>query len=286
MQRKKSNNVNASRKIYCAAVKHWGKIISLVLIAVLVGVGGQMIIGRTQPGEFWIIFGGNQDPGDGNGNGLARDQMIAGGWTTRESSFQVQWGARAQRSIQDSDEAMVNGQAAIKQRCKNQRCIVAGFSIGTQPALQVSSQMSISPGNTYLFGGPQPSTGIWHNAWVDNPWIEPALQLFGQFAPDQFVAAGTHSLFDVRDPYANSAPSCSQPWGLLLDGHRIISRAESQQRVWTGVDGVVNHEANYVPPPQLPLSGNDPSPEWAGCYLGDWHSTPNSPDVGPEDQPR
>jgi hypothetical protein len=250
------------------------------------GMFTAMIIGRTQT-EFWIIYGGNTDPGDGQGGGLARDQMIAGGWTDAEHSYQVQWKADiSQGTIQETDAAMTAGKDALNSHCGANRCVIAGFSLGTSPALQLSAETGHPADLTYIFGGPAPSTGIWHNAWVDNPWIEPAVRMFGQIAPDRFVPAGTQVFFDVRDPYANAAPQCSQPWALTLDGHRIITRAEASQRVWTGVDGAVNHEANYVPQPALPLSGNDPSPVWAGCYLNDWRSTPNSPGVGQEDTNR
>ena len=110
--------------------------------------------------------------------------------------------------------------------------------------------------------------------------------MFGGLAPDRFVPAGTMVFFDVRDPYANAAPQCSQPWALTLAGHRVITRAEAfGGHIWAGPDGAVNHEAGYVPQPQLPLSGADPSPVWAGCFLNDWRKTPNSPADTPVDRP-
>lgn len=264
--------------------RHRATMLAACLVCLMVGAGLALIMGRTQPG-CWVVYGGNQDPGDGNGGGMARDQIVAGGWTA--NAQQVQWDANISNgTLQDIQSAVDAGRAVIAGRCGGGSVTIAGFSLGSSPALELAAQTGTSPGNVYIFGGPQPSTGIWHNPWIDNPWIEPAVRTFGGLAPDRFVPAGTHVLFDARDPYANSAPSCSQPWALTLDGHRIISVAESRQRVWTGVDGAIYHEANYPGPGVLPLSGNDPTPLWAGCYLNDWHATPNSPGLGTEDRSR
>lgn len=267
------------------------KLISVLTACFLVLTGciaGMMIHDSRSDTPIFIAWGGNGDPGDGNGGGFFKDQLVAGGWAAPEDVFQVTWNAAIQQgTIQQADAAMAAGEAAWNNLCTGSRpCINAGFSLGNSPALQLTDRLGISSSNTYLFGAPQPSTGIWHNQWVDNPWIEPAVRMFGQLAPDRFVPSGTQVFFDARDPYANSAPQCSQPWALTLDGHRVIGRGESQQRVWTGVDGAVMHESNYPGADVLPLSGNDPSPVWAGCYLNDWHSTPNSPGVGPEDSNR
>lgn len=265
--------------------KRWyGTTILMCVFCLMIGTGLAMVIGRTAPNEFWLIYGGNTDPGDGQGGGLARQQLIDGGWTTPENSFQIQWAADiANGTIQESDAAMAQGKDAIARYCGGRRCIIAGFSLGTSPALQLSAETGGNPSDNYIFGGPAPATGIWHNAWIDNQWVEPAVRTFGRLAPDRFVPAGTQVFFDVRDPYANAAPQCSQPWALSLDGHRIIRRDEADQHVWTGPDGAVNHEAGYAGPDVLPLSGADPSPIWAGCFLNDWHKTPNSPGDTPTD---
>lgn len=279
---------HAAYLAHCKIVKHWGKIVSMAMVAVLIGVGGQMILGRTAPQVFWIVFGGNQDPGDGNGGGLARQQFIDGGWVNGDNIFQVTWQADiSQGTIRETDAAMVNGHAAYNQYCGGggRRCILAGFSLGNSPALQLAAEVGLSPSDTKLFGAPQPSTGAWHNQYPDNPFVEPWIKTVGQLNSDRSVPAGVEAYYDTRDPYANLAPQCSGPglFAVSLDGHRIIRKDEADQHVWTGPDGVIMHEVNYVAPPGLPLSGSDPSPIWAGCELNNWFNTPNSP--GPQVNP-
>lgn len=270
-------------RAHCAIVKHWGKIVAMAMAAVLIGVGGQLILGRAQA-TFWIVFGGNTDPGDGNGGGLARQQFVDGGWIDNDHIFQVTWNAHIEQgTVPDTNSAMPAAHDAYNRFCKANRCIVAGFSLGTMPALQLQAETGHPVDQTYLFGGPQPSPGIWHDQYADNPFVEPGLETFGQFNPDRFAPAGVHNYFDGRDPYNNAAPQCSGPgnFGLTLDGHRIIRKDEADaSRQWTGTDGVLEFEV-VAPPPVA--SGADPSPFWAGCEGGDWHNTPNSP--GPQTNP-
>lgn len=249
-------------------------------LCIMIGAGMALVIGRTEAPAFWIIYGGNTDPGDGNGNGLARQQFIDGGWTSPENSFQVTWKADISSGTnQEVKDAVPAGVSAVNEFCKSRTCIYAGFSLGTMPALALSKETNHPAELTYLFGGPQPSTGIWHNQYLDNPGIQPWLGLFGQLDANQVVAQGTKNFYDTRDPYNNAAPQCSGPglFALTLDGHRIIRKDEADQHVWVGTDGVEMHEANYTGPIGLPASGADPSQFWAGCELNDWHNTPNSP---------
>jgi hypothetical protein len=252
----------------------WGLVIGLV-----VGIGGVMVIGRTQAPEYWLIFGGNTDPGDGQGGGLARDQMIAGGWTSADASYQIQWAADiGQGTARVTDESMARAHAVYEERCRNRRCVIAGFSLGTAPANQLSQEVGHAPDATYEFGGPYSATGLFHSKAADHPFVEPWVTAFGGINTDRNVSPGTHALFDTRDPYGNAAPQCYGPgiYALTLDGHRIISRAEASVHVWTGPDGVVNHEAG-PPPNGLPASGDGPSAPWAGCPGGNWYSDNETP---------
>jgi hypothetical protein len=252
------------------------------LCCLLVGTGLALIMGRTAPQYQWIVFGGNTDPGDGSCGGGAKDQLVAGGWVSADRICQVQWKADiGSGTNQEVKDAMPAGKAALA-NCQSD-CIIAGFSLGTMPALELQAETGHSTDQVYLYGGPEPSPGIWHNQWQDNPFVEPSIELFGQLQPDQFAPQGVHNYFDGRDPYNNSAPQCSGPgvWGLSLDGHRIITKAEADgARQWTGTDGVLEFE---VPGPPPVVSGADPSPIWAGCEFNDWHNTPNSP--GPQVNP-
>jgi hypothetical protein len=262
-----------------AAFVQWAAAaIAAVLVFGIGCVAGYQSKDSFGQSEYWIIFGGNTDPGDGQGNGAARDQMVAGGWTTYENSYQVQWKADiSQGTERQTPEAVANGQRAINDLCSGHVCVVAGFSLGTIPAEDLAAQAGIAPGNTYLFGGPAPSTGVWHQPYINNPFIEPWFSLFGNFDTNQVVRPGTNALYDTHDPYANSAPQCGGPGLFLLSvnpGHRIISRDEAQEHVWTGSDGVVMHEAGYQPAPfGLPRSGSDPHQPWDFC-------PPNMPEFG------
>lgn len=262
-------------------VKHRSQVQLLLafLFCIMIGASLALVIGRTQPPPtFWIVFGGNTDPGDGNGGGLARQQLIDGGWVDDQHVFQVTWNAHIEQGTKaDTSGAMAAGRAAYDEHCgSGNRCIIAGFSLGTMPALELSKEAGADPGSNYIFGGPEPATGIWHDQYTANPFVDPGLQEFGQFDTGQFVPAGTQVFFDTRDPYANAAPQCSIPYALTLDGHRIVTKGEADgSHQWTGPDGALNHEVGYVAPPGLPLSGSDPSPVYAGCDLNDWKNNPN-----------
>lgn len=260
--------------------RNWLVSLLACLFCLMIGLATAIIIGRTQA-EYWIIFGGNTDPGDGQGGGMARDQMIAGGWTSEGASYQVHWAAAIEQGTKRiTDEAMAAGHTAFDEHCGNRRCIIAGFSLGNAPALQLSAEVGLPPDQTYLFGAPQPSTGAFHNPSADNPLVEPWVATMGGLATDRPVAAGMQAFYNSRDPYANAAPQCNGPGLFSLNvqaGHYIISREESTQHVWTGPDGVVMHEAGYVAPPGLPRSGSDPAQAFDGCPPGGYFSHNDTP---------
>lgn len=265
------------------------KLISVLTAMALILTGciaGMMIHDARSQGPFWIIYGGNTDKGDGQGGGGARDQLVAGGWTSYENSFQITWNADiGAGTANQTDAAMPAGHDAVNNKCRN-GCVIAGFSLGASPAIQLSDETGTPAENTFLFGAPQPSTGVWHSQFQDNPIVEPWVQQIGGLKSDRAVRAGMQNFFDIRDPYNNAAPQCQGPglFALTLDGHRIISKGEAEgSHIWTGVDGVRMHEVGYGGPLALPASGADESQPWAGCHPDGWHgwkSTVNSPDEG------
>jgi hypothetical protein len=258
------------------------QLLAAFFCCILFGAAISLIMGRTVPTYTWIVFGGNTDPGDGNCGGAAKDQLVAGGWVDAGHICQVQWKADiASGTNQEVNDAMTPGKDALRDCVSG--CIISGFSLGSMPALQLSAETGHPASQTYIYGAPQPSPGIWHNQYQDNPFIEPWVETVGRLDPDRLAPAGTHNYFDGRDPYNNAAPQCSGPglFALTLDGHRIITKAEADgSRKWTGTDGVLEFE---VPGPQPISSGADKSPVWAGCELDDWHNTPLSP--GPQTNP-
>lgn len=256
----------------------YGTTIAACVICLLIGTGLAMVIGRTQPGPYWLIYCGNTQ-----GQGECAPDFVNGGWVAEGRFTAIQWTADiSQGTARETNDAMAAGHAAYNQHCGGGNCIIAGFSLGNGPALQLAAEVGLAPENTYLFGAPQPSTGVFHNAYPDNPLVEGWFDTFSALATDRPVAAGAQAFYNTRDPYANAAPQCAGPglFALGLDGHYVISRAEADQHVWTGPDGVVMHEAGYVPAPGLPSSGSDPSPLWAGCPPGGYYSPSVTP-VGP-----
>jgi hypothetical protein len=161
---------------------------------------------------------------------------------------------------------MAAGHAAFDEHCHVNHCIIAGFSLGNSPAIQLASEVGVSS-DLYMFGAPQPSTGVFHNPWVHNPLVQFWTDWVGGLDQNQVAPGGSSAFFDTRDPYANGGPQCGGPgwFGINIQGHYIISRGQADEHVWTGPDGVIMHEASYVAPPGVPLSGSDPSPIWAFC---------------------
>jgi len=254
-----------------AALTQWA---AAALAAVLVfGIGciaGYQAQDSFGQAPFWIVYGGNLDPGDGQGNGVLRDQLVAGGWVSYENSFQIPWKADIGQGLtQITNEAMGAGHHAYQTFCGS-GCVIAGFSLGTAPALQLAAETGTAPSMTYIFGGPQPSTGIFHQPYVQPPFVKPFVELFGRLDADQHVPPGTQVFYDTRDIYANSAPSCAGPgWFLLFDlaFHRVVSRGEADSsHIWTGPDGAVMHEVGYQAAPfGLPRSGSDENQFWDFC---------------------
>jgi hypothetical protein len=241
-----------------------------------VGLSTVLIVGRTAPAEpYWLVWGGNTDPGDpADDSGGALNQLIAGGWTTDDNATQVKWAAAIEQgTARITTESMTTAHAAYDEHCRGgRRCILAGFSLGNSPALQLASEVGHPAELTYLFGAPQPAPGVFHNAYLDNPAVEPWFVTMSGLSTDRVAPAGVQNFYDGRDPYANSAPQCAGPglYTLTLDGHRIISKADADaSRVWTGPDGVVNHE---VPGPPPIASGADPASPLALCPPGGWYS--------------
>lgn len=246
---------------------HWYGALVACLCCLLVGTGLSLIIGRSQT-EYWIVFGGNTDPGDGQGGGLARGQFVGGGWTDNEHIYQVPWGADiAKDTTAEANAAMAAGHAAYDKNCRIYHCIVAGFSLGNAPAIQLATELGLST-DLYMFGAPQPSSGIYHNPFVTSPFIQFWTDDVGGLNQDRPVPAGAQAFYDTRDPYANGGPQCGGPgwFAITLDGHYIVSRAQADgSHIWTGPDGVLMHEVNYVAQPGIPLSGSDPPPFWSLC---------------------
>lgn len=252
-----------------AARRHWYGALVACMVCLIAGTSLALIIGRSQT-EFWIVFGGNTDPGDGHGGGMARGQFVGGGWVSNDNIVQITWKADiAGGGANQVADAMPAGHAAVDEFCRAYDCVIAGFSFGTAPAIQLGDETGLP---VKLFGAPQPKPGIYHNPYADNPFIKPWIEAFGfgPLRPDRVVRPGTENYYDTMDIYADGGPSCGGPGLFLLNAganHRIVSKAEADgSHVWTSDDGVINHEVGYQAAPfGLPRSGSDPSQPWDFC---------------------
>lgn len=255
------------------AVQHWAFGVWCMVIGLCVGLAGVMVIGRTLPPPYWLVWGGNTDPNDDDGVG-AREQLIDGGWVSADNITQVRWAADiSQGTARISDEAMAEAHSQYEAHCRGaQQCILAGFSLGNSPALELAAQVGHPAELTYTFGAPQPAPGVFHNAYLDNPGVEPYFVTFSGLYTDRPVAAGAQNFYGIADPYGNAAPQCAGPglFALSLNDHRIVTKQEADEsNIWTGPDGVVNHEVGV---PGVVVSGSQPSPPWNFCPPGGWYS--------------
>lgn len=254
-------------RCHCAIVKHWGQLVAAAIVIVLIGVGGQMILGRTQVTTV-LAFGGNTDH---SSQGFV-DQLNSTGRSSGFKVIPVAYNADIAQGQASIDDGVAKGQAAWNENCAS-GCEVWGFSWGTEVALQLAGKLGLGGGSISIFGGPQPATGIWHHYAVTSgvpPWqVEFWLNAFGKLPTSTIPPAGTKAFFGSRDPYANAAPQCSNPsalFALSLDDHRIFP--PGGERIWTDRFGVEIHEWQTGP---TVASGADPSPIWQGCPWFDWN---------------
>lgn len=252
-----------------AAFTQWfAAAVAAVLVFSIGCIAGYQAKDSWSAPPFWIVFGGNQDPGDGNGGGNAASEFVRLGWTSAGRIYQVKYSADVAHFEASTQAAVEPGIAAYKKFCGN-GCVIAGFSQGTDAAIELSSRVGNPAGNLYLFGGPHASTGLWHHPVVDHPLVDFWLNTFG-FSTGRVPPAGAHNYFKTRDPYNNPAPQCVGPglYALAVSEHVVVG-PDWAAKVWTGPDGVDMHEAGYVPPPGLPFSGSDyPPVVWQGCPPG------------------
>lgn len=254
----------------CTVVKHWGQIVAAALVVVLIGVGGQMILGRTAPTKV-LAFGGNTDH---SSQGFV-DQLNGTGRSGGYQVIPVAYNADIGQGQASIDDGVAKGQAVWDQNgCGSGGCEIWGFSWGTEVALQLAARNGVPGSRIQIHGGPQQASGIWHHFGLVSGFppfqVEFWLNAFGRGLPTNTVPpAGTKAFFGHRDPYANSAPQCGNPaafGGLTLDDHRIFP--PGGERIWTDRFGVEVHEFGGGQPV---ASGADPSPFWQGCPWFDWN---------------
>lgn len=252
--------------------RKWMSLFTACLLILVGCVAGMVIHDARSQGPMWIAFGGFQDPGDGAGNGAFADQLASSGWAPRNRIYQVQYQANVMRMEESTQTAMPGGVDAYNRLCDD-GCIISGFSQGTNPAIELSIRVG-HPGNqVYLFSGSEPATAVWHHYLLKEPWVEQWLQSMG-FSTDRIPKPGTKHFYHQDDVYADVAPECSNVEAIIyMIGsigrvHHVMNPNEHFD-VWTGPDGVENHEAGADDNP-LTVSGKDSPQPGYGCPPDGW----------------
>lgn len=242
-------------------------------LLILMGCVAGMIIhdARSQP-PMWIVFGGYQDPGDGTGGGAFAEQLASNGWAARDRIYQVRYEANVFRMEDSTQTAMPGGMDAYTRLCSD-GCIISGFSEGSNPAIELSIRVSHPASQVYLFSGSEPATAIWHHYFLNDPPIEKLLQDMG-FSTNRIPKPGTKHFYHQDDVYSDVAPQCSRldaiiyMIGSIGRVHRVMNPNEHFD-VWTGPDGVENHEAGADENPLTVSGRNSPQPGY-GCPADGW----------------
>jgi hypothetical protein len=250
----------------------WMSLFTACLLILVGCVAGMVIHDVRSQGPMWIVFGGFQDPGDGQGGGGFADQLASNGWAARDRIYQVQYTADVFHMEASTQEAMPGGQDAYGRLC-SEGCIISGFSQGSNPAIELSIRTG-HPGNrVYLFSGSEAATSIWHHYFLNDPPIEKWLQDLG-FSTNRVPKPGTKHFYHQDDVYANVAPQCSRVetiWYMIGSIGRVhhVMNPNENFKVWTGPDGVENHEAGGDESP-LTISGKDSPQPGYGCPPDGW----------------
>lgn len=249
----------------------WLRVVLAAVFGMLIGcAAGFLTIDSRAETETWIIFGGNTDKtadayyGQLNSTGQIREQNIV----------KIEYKADVAQMEASTQDALPKGVAAWNKWCSHgQACQIRGFSQGSDPAIAVASAVGAPNRSTRVIieGAPQPSTGVWHHFYPDHPWVEPFLQDAG-FPTNRVPPAGSENFYDQDDPYANLAPQClnggaiGSMWVTLNIAH-VVQNPAAHHEVWTGPDGVINHEFNAARNP-VTVSGRDG--QLLGCPPQGW----------------
>lgn len=210
-----------------------------------------------------IVIGGNSDPT--SAQAIATMQQL--GWIPAGAQvIPINYNA----NVFNTDAAIADGApkivAAYNQYCQGVNpCELHGVSLGSTVLAAAEDQLPVPNANTrvVLHNSPVPDTGIYHSLAPSNPLFQPILSTLGVFPSQTPVApAGTEHWYNQDDPYANSAPQCYNAAAISSmlplyepGGSHNITPPSGATYVWTGPDGVINHEFDTFHNP-FSVSGN------------------------------
>jgi hypothetical protein len=241
-----------------------------VITAVLMGLALTTPIADAAPKRLtMILISGHGDTQAFN----LEQQMQAQGWIPRNVNVvKITYLADAFQgelsTAQGADEIVKAYTAA---HCGGAApCELHGASLGANPAIRASRRLGQQdPPKAFtkvvLHIAPNPATGAWHS--LNNDTLIDAFDQFSAGVPiKEIPTKGMEHWYHQDDYAANKAPQCFndqailyQGWAFRFGGAHLIQPKNGVHDVWTGPDGVINHEFGAAASP-LTVSGNSPRP--------------------------
>jgi hypothetical protein len=216
-----------------------------------------------QPTLTWILVGGHGDP---TGSGID-GELFRLGWYPKGkiNKVQIAYLADATKGDQSTAEGSEAILKAYNANCKTgAKCEIHAVSGGGNPAIRFANQLGLpNPNNPnfklVLHAVPNTLTGAWHS--LNNQSFLDAFDPYSaSYTVKEVPRPGTEHWYNQDDYVANKAPQCFSNAALLYMAgafnsgvHRIQPKAGAHD-VWTGPDGVINHEYGAAAT-QLTVSG-------------------------------
>jgi hypothetical protein len=210
-----------------------------------------------------LVGGGNDTSGD-----LFEGSLRPLGWIPKNKVTIVKIGyladpARGEQSTADATPKIV---AAYNTYCLgNIKCELHGISMGTNPVIRASRQVGLPNANTkvVLHASPNPVTGAWHSL-NSASFVDQFDSISPSFTVKEIPRPGMEHWYHQDDYAANKAPQCFNEaaivyMGLVFYNGRVhwVQPKTAAHDVWTGPDGVINHEFGAGENP-LTVSGQSP----------------------------
>jgi len=214
--------------------------------------------------------------GHGDTNAFALEQqMRAQGWFPFRGNkvdanvVKITYIADANRGEQSTKEGADAILRAYDANCLGgSPCELHGASLGANPAIRASKALAQRvPSKAFtkvvLHIAPNPATGAWHS--LNNDTLVDAFDQYSGGVPiKEIPTSGMEHWYHQDDYAANKAPQCFNDTAIIFQGvafqfggaHNIQPK-NGVHDVWTGPDGVINHEFGAAASP-LTVSGNSP----------------------------
>jgi hypothetical protein len=212
------------------------------------------------PPPTWILVGGHGDP---TGSGID-GELFRLGWLPKGklNKVRIAYLADASRGEESTADATPKIVAAYNANClTGAKCELHAVSGGGNAAIRASHQLGLPNANTkvVLHATPNTLTGVWHSL-NSQSFVDAFDPYSASYTVKEFPRPGMEHWYNQDDYVANKAPQCSNNAALLYMAgvfnngvHRIQPKAGVHD-VWTGPDGVINHEYGAATS-QLTVSG-------------------------------